>query len=375
MGDGNRTLILIGSGTTNSVRPGGAACHAVLVTSLSGPLARFGRSGAVALGLWAERAGVALEVIDAYPSAAAAIAAAESAGPDVVFGPYGSGPAVTAAAASIGVVWNHGGATARLARPAYPRVVNLPSPATSYLAAVLDALVADGLPAGSEIVLFHSDTGFGREVAEGSAVAAQRLGLVLHPVSFRPGQGQAAFEGAPAGDVLLSASSFEDDIVIAGLGRQRRWRGMGLVAAGVEELYHAIGERVEGLYGPCQWFGDAAVEPADGPGSDWFAGRYRDATGTNPPYPAAAAFAAGIVWQRCSHDAQTVDPLRVLAESSNLDTTTLFGRFRVDPLTGVQTGHQIRSSSGNTDSAALVDRPRPLDLRNRSISSSGTSAR
>ena len=91
MGDGDRTLILIGSGTTNSVRRYGAACHAVLVTSLSGPLARFGRSGAVALGLWAERAGVALEVIDAYPSAAAAIAAAESTRPDVVFGPTGRG--------------------------------------------------------------------------------------------------------------------------------------------------------------------------------------------------------------------------------------------------------------------------------------------
>jgi Periplasmic binding protein len=360
MGDGNRILILIASGTTNSVRRYGAACHAVLVTSLSGPLARFGRSGAVALGLWAERAGVALEVIDAYPSAAAAIAAAESARPDVVFGPYGSGPAVTAAAASVEVVWNHGGATARLARPAYPRVVNLPSPATSYLAAVLDTLVADGLPAGSEIVLFHSDTGFGREVAEGSAVAARRLGLVLHPVSFRPGQGRAAFEGAPAGDVLLSAGSFEDDIVIAGLGRQRRWRGIGLVAAGVEELYHAIGERVEGLYGPCQWFGDGADEPADGPGCDWFAGRYRDATGTNPPYPAAAAFAAGIVWQRCSHDAQTVDPLRVLAESSNLDTTTLFGRFRVDPLTGVQTGHEIRVVQWQHGRRVLVEQmPRP----------------
>ena len=86
-------------------------------------------------------------------------------------------------------------------------------------------------------------------------MAARRLGLVLHPVSFRPGQGPAALEGAPAGDVLLSAGSFEDDVAIAGLGRQRRWRAMGLVAAGVEELQQAIGERVEGLYGPCQWFG------------------------------------------------------------------------------------------------------------------------
>jgi hypothetical protein len=326
----------------NSVRHFGAAGHGVLVTPLSGPLARFGRSGAVALGLWAGRAGLALDVIDAYPSAAAAIAAAERDRPDVVFGPYGSGPAVALATASVGVVWNHGGATARLARPAYPRVVNVPAPATGYLAAVLDTLVAEGLRAGSEIVLLHGNTGFGREVAEGSAVAAGRLGLVLHPVSFRPGQGRAAVEGAPPGDVLLSAGSFDDDVVIAGLARQRRWRAIGLVAAGVEELHHAIGEQVEGIYGPCQWLHETGVEPADGPGADWFARRYRDATGTDPPYPAAAAFAAGVIWQRCGYEAQTFDPLRVLAASRDLDTTTLFGRFRVDPLTGVQVGHKIR---------------------------------
>src|SRR6478672_1597853 len=91
----------------------GVAARAVLVTPLSGPLARFGKAGASALALWADGSGVSLEVIDAYPSAASAIRAAEASRPDVVFGSYGSGPAL--AAASEGVVWNHGGATARLA--------------------------------------------------------------------------------------------------------------------------------------------------------------------------------------------------------------------------------------------------------------------
>jgi hypothetical protein len=94
-----------------------------------------------------------------------------------VFGPYGSGPALAAAAASNGVVWNHGGATARLARPAYPRVVNVESPAYRYLASVLETLAAAGLGEGSEVVIVHVDTGFGREVAEGAAVAARRLGI------------------------------------------------------------------------------------------------------------------------------------------------------------------------------------------------------
>ena len=111
-------------------------------------------------------------------------------GPSVVFGPYGSGPALAAAAASKGVVWNHGGATARLAPPAYPRVVNVSSPAYRYLAAVLETLAADGLGEGSEVVIMHVDTGFGREVAEGAMVAARRLGLLPRSATF----GQAGRE-------------------------------------------------------------------------------------------------------------------------------------------------------------------------------------
>jgi ABC-type branched-subunit amino acid transport system substrate-binding protein len=335
----------------------GVAARAVLVTPLSGPLARFGKAGASALALWADRSGVSLEVIDAYPSAASAIRVAEASRPDVVFGPYGSGPALAAAAASKGVVWNHGGATARLARPAYPRVVNGESPAYRYLAAVLETLVAEGLGEGSEVVIMHVDTGFGREVAEGAAMAARRLGLLRRSVTFRPGRARDVLAQVPAGDVLLSAGSFDDDVAIAQWCSQRRWRAVGLVAAGVDELRQAIGEPVERLYGPCQWFDDGTDHPADGPNSEWFSQCYRDANGTEPPYPAAAAFAAGVVWQRCVKEAGTVESLPVLAASQRLDTTTLFGRFRVDGVTGVQTGHQIRVVQWRHGQRVLVDRP------------------
>ena len=333
------------------------AARAVLVTPLSGPLARFGKAGASALALWAEHSAVSLRVIDAYPSAASAIRAAEASRPDVVFGPYGSGSALAAAAASKGVVWNHGGATSRLARPAYPRVVNVESPAYRYLAAVLEALAADGLGEGSEVVIVHVDTGFGREVAEGAAVAARRLGLLLRSVSFRPGRARDVLAQVPAGDVLLAAGSFDDDVAIAQWDGEHRWRAVGLVAAGVDELRHAIGDRVEGLYGPCQWFDDGTDDPADGPSSEWFSQCYRDANGAEPPYPAAAAFAAGVLWQRCAKEAGTVESLPVLAASQRLDTTTLFGRFHVDPVTGVQTGHQIRVVQWQDGQRVLVDRP------------------
>ncbi|MEO8814150.1 MAG: ABC transporter substrate-binding protein [Mycobacterium sp.] len=331
--------------------------RAVLVTPLSGPLARFGKAGANALALWARHCAVSLAVIDAYPSAASAIRAAENGRPDVVFGPYGSGPARAAAAVSDGVLWNHGGATARLVRPAYPRVVNVVSPASGYLAAVLDVIAADGLAAGSQVVIMHVDTGFGREAADGAAAAARRLGLRHRSVAFPPGRAGDVLTQAPAGDVLLSAGSFDDDVEIARRSGEHRWRAVGLVAAGVDEFRDAIGEHVEALYGPCQWFDDGTDDPVDGPDSAWFRRHYRDANGSEPPYPAAAAFAAGVVWQRCVREAGTVEPAQVWAASQRLDTTTLFGRFRVDPLTGEQTGHRVRVVAWRGGQRVLVDGP------------------
>ena len=79
--------------------------RAHLVTPLSGNLALFGRESAAALTLWAEHAaelpapwsGVDLEVWNADPDPGAATRAAAGARPDVLFGPYGSSPALAAA--------------------------------------------------------------------------------------------------------------------------------------------------------------------------------------------------------------------------------------------------------------------------------------
>ena len=139
------------------------------------------------------------------------------------------------------------------------------------------------------------------------AARRRRLGLLRRSVTFQPRRARDVLAQVPAGDVLLSAGSFDDDVAIAQWGSERRWRAVGLVAAG--------------------------------------------------PYPAAAAFAAGVVWQRGVKEAGTVESLPVLSASQRLDTTTLFGRFRVDRVTGVQTGHQIRVVQWRGGQRVLVDRP------------------
>jgi ABC-type branched-subunit amino acid transport system substrate-binding protein len=316
---------------------------AALVTPLSGPLARYGRSGATALRLWAAQAGVDLAIADAYPSAAAAVTSlAGGHRIDVLFGPYGAGPAVAAARAAPTVLWNHGGASARLVRQAFPHVVNVPAPAATYLAAVISALDAAEL-AGAEATLLHSRTAFGREVAGGALGAAGEIGLTVTPIPFDPGDGDGAAQSVVGGraDVLLVAGGFDDELAIAARLLRRRWRAAAFVAAGVDEVLAPVIDRLTGVYGPCQWLPNASPEPEDGPNSRWFTNAYLQAEGSPPPYPAAAAFAAGVLWQRCTRDAGDTEPEAVQAAAERLTTTTLFGAFRLDPVTGLQEGHRV----------------------------------
>ncbi|HEY7415126.1 MAG TPA: hypothetical protein VH593_08040, partial [Ktedonobacteraceae bacterium] len=111
--------------------------RATLVTPLSGPLAPFGKASATGLTLWARHAahlpspwtGVELDVRDTGSNVRASVQATLDAHPDVIFGPYGSSTMLAAARISEHVIWNHGGATSRLARPAFPQVINVLSPA------------------------------------------------------------------------------------------------------------------------------------------------------------------------------------------------------------------------------------------------------
>jgi branched-chain amino acid transport system substrate-binding protein len=323
--------------------------RAALVTPLGGLLAPYGVAGAVALGVWSERAAnlpppwtsVQLEVVDAHPSAAAAMRAATATRPDVVFGPYASGPAVAAMRATDRLVWNHGGATDRLSLPEFVHTVNIPAPASSYLANVLHSLHAAD-PTLHAVSLLHVQTGFGREVARGAVRTAEDLGLEVRTLAFEPGQAAESAKLLPRGDVLLVAGPFGDELIAARLLLERPWRAAGFVGAGVEEVLAPLGSLRDGLLGPCQWLAHAALPPDEGPDADWFVSAFRAATGgQEPPYPAASAFAAGVVCARGLREAGTSDDAALGATAAQLQLRTLFGKFGIDPWTGLQVGHQV----------------------------------
>jgi branched-chain amino acid transport system substrate-binding protein len=260
--------------------------------------------------------------------------------PDVIFGPYGSGPAVAALGATDELVWNHGGATDRLTRPRFGHALNVPAPASAYFAAVLETVRAGNFNTKT-VVILHAATGFGREVARGALEAATHTGFEMQAHEFAAGQATAAASKLPSAEVLLVAGAFADELSIAPVLLDRPWQAAAFVGAGVDEVLAPLGAMREGLLGPCQWLASEGTSLDEGPDADWFVREFRAATGSEPPYPAAAAFAAGVLCGRCLRDAGTNDAQAVLTAAQRLDVRTLFGRFRLDPRTGLQAGHQV----------------------------------
>lgn len=316
--------------------------RAVLVTPLTGPLARYGEAGATALRLWAEWHGapIDLSIVDAYPDPVAAAREAERRRPDLLFGPYGSGQTTAVAATTDRLLFNHGGARA-IARP---NLVTVLAPADTYLHGALRAVrrVDDSI---RRVAVLHGDTGFGRSVASGALDEARRLGITATSATVTS-------EPEPA-DMLLVVANFGEELAAARRLLPGHWRAAAFVGAGVDEVLAELRERREGLLGPAQWVESAAPPPTEGPTATEFGQAYRRATGTPPPYPAAQAFAAGVIATRCLRDAGTTDDESLLAAARALTCVTLFGAFTIDA-NGRQTGHEVLTTQWQTGVRQVV---------------------
>jgi hypothetical protein len=120
---------------------------------------------------------------------------------DLLVGPYGSDLVDEAARWAAGrgrVLWNHGGSADEVER--LPGVVSVPSPASRYLGAVLEAL-ADSLP-GARVLVATRRGLFGRSAALGARDAADRLGMTIVG-TVAPGEVPEASDA----DVVLAAGA------------------------------------------------------------------------------------------------------------------------------------------------------------------------
>jgi branched-chain amino acid transport system substrate-binding protein len=371
--------------------------------SLSGGFAPQGRQAHAGLTLWAEdtnRAGgmlvdsgqphrpVRLQIHDDGSKRAVAAALTRQLltadRVDLLFGPYSSVLALAAAEVAAEfdrTLWNHGGSSDAMVGRGWQHVVNLLSPASSYFVPLVEMAVQSAGRPIRTVALLHGARGtFPAAVTDGAAAHAHALGLEVvlraaYPEETAPRQpdgetsprqpdGETSPPQPPSParrggstnhqvlvgeiaarrpDVILGVGTTEADIELA---RELRAQGVtpalvGLVAAAVQPFRDALGADADGFCGPSQWEPTLQDQPELGPTSAAFAQAFRARFKAEPDYTAAQAYAVGLIAANCVELAGSLNDHAIRAAAANLDTSTFYGRFRTDPGSGQQIGHQL----------------------------------
>ena len=343
-----------------------------LTLSLTGRYAAMGRQAAAALAMFAadqndaggiqigaERREVVIECLDdqSNPRLCAELyrSLCYENQADVIFGPYSSD--LTRVAAPIAeqagrVLINHGGADDSLYRKKYRLIVGVLSPATDYLTG-LAQLVSQLKFWRKRVATVTFETPFARAVIEGFERACAQRSMRRRGVRVTVRESAAPVTGEVSIDLLIrlarsritalvSAGSFADDVaLISGIVRaDLNIPVLACVAAGVQGFGQALGEHAEGIVGPSQWEETVAFTPELGPPPHRFAARMRAAGGACD-YPAAQIYAAGLLAAAALGAGGRLEQESLRSAFSDLRTTTLFGDFAIDRVTGRQIGHKV----------------------------------
>lgn len=269
----------------------------------------------------------------------------------IFLGPYSS--ALTMAVAPIAeehkkLLWNHGGASDEICNCGLRYLVSTGTPASDYLRG-LPRWLAQKWPSVHRICVVHSSKGtFASQVARGVVEAARFAGF--HSVELVPMRTHLANADAVvrelrsiSPEVLVLAGSFQDEVRI--IRTRHLWdhtpKAVVAVAAGVPVFYLELNQGAEGVIGPSQWEPEVHFRETQGPSSNWFVRNFRERFGQAPDYTAAGGFALGLVVARCIRQAGSLEDERLREVAAELDFTSFYGRFRIDPRTGRQIGHGI----------------------------------
>lgn len=336
--------------------------------SVSGPLRRQGQEAYDGIRLWVEhvvcaggltfgrdRTNRALRLV-AFDDASSPTRARENVARllteervDLLLGPYGSGStlAVAPLAAVHGkILWNHGGASDAVTEAGSSPVVSVLSPASDYLRD-LPLLVRQRTGAQRATVLYAARGTFASSIRRGVEVGALAAGFdIVRAIAFdSPLHDARALLGAALADspdLLVVAGRFEDDVAIIRERPMLETVGTAAcVAAGTDAFHRELGGLAEGVIGPSQWEPHMYERPAVGPSSAWFCSEFRRVFQRDPGYVAAQAYTVGCIIGACIRGAASLEDRELLAAARRLDTTTLYGRFKLDPGSLRQVGHEI----------------------------------
>ena len=272
-------------------------------------------------------------------------------GVDILLGPYSS--VLTLAACEVAeeygkLLWNHGGASDRIHDQGYRWTVGVLTPASRYLVGLMDLLLERD-PRPRTVAILHSARGtFPSAVASGleTAVLGRGSRVVLKRAYQVPVEDFSVLldeveETAP--DLVVGVGRIQDDLTLARQMAERELaaEAITLVAAGVAEFGEELGDAANGFMGPSQWEAAAAHPPDYGPTVQQLADKHAGFRPGGADYPMAQAYAAGLVARKCVEEAGTLNDAAIREAAGRQDFGTFYGRFKIDPITGQQTGRSV----------------------------------
>ena len=266
----------------------------------------------------------------------------------IIIGPYSAAltrAAAQAAQARCRLLWNQGGASPALYRQGNPWIVGILTPADQYLTGLLPA-VREIRPAASTVAIIRAAAGeFPREIAAGVQQSAHELGFrITLSRQFNPQTLDHEFaqiireicQSPP--EVLVIAGRFQQDLRLAELLAQSapRITAVAVIAAGVDAFRERLDANAENFIGPSQW--EPAAQPQPQPAKDYYGPSaaqvqesLRRAGYPAADYPAAQAYAAGVIIQRCAQESGSRQDAALRQAAATLNFTTFYGPFRIDP--------------------------------------------
>ncbi len=271
---------------------------------------------------------------------------------DILLGPYSSSLTLTAskiAEKKNTVIWNHGGASDKIYNKGYEWIIGVLSPSSSYFKGFLDMIKSLEI-SPSTIGILSKDTGtFSPMVARGIKEHSKTIGFNIKEKKWTPpleNPNKIVELIIESSDIIIGIGSFKEDIKLAktivDMGKIKV-KAIALVAAGVDEFNKKIGTKGDGFFGPSQWEYIENLNPDFGPTPKKIKSIFRASLPID--YTTAQGFATGLIIQNClekldiSPNKKKNIQYRLRDKARKLNTTTFYGKFKIDPKTGKQIGH------------------------------------
>ena len=263
-------------------------------------------------------------------------------GVKLILGPYGS--ATTEAAAAVverngQLMADSAGADDKIFQKNYKRTFAVLSPATQYVASMVQAIHELATPRPKRLAFISADDGFSKTATRAGIDKARALGFDVVAEEYVP-SGTSDVSSAltkikpRAPEVIFSSAHFVEAVAVV---KQSAELGLDPVAFAetiappTPDFIDSLGTSAEGVLGSTQWTPNTSgSDPWFGSAKD-YAATFERRFGRKPEYHNAQASAACLALVLAAERANSTDPGKVRDQLAKLDQTSFFGPIKFSP--------------------------------------------